>query len=80
MHCIERIGESRGIFDTLEVADVEKIRPDLTESQAWEALKLAQAHTGPGAGITFDAIDRAADFLYGWPPRAVEAQGGCHGQ
>jgi hypothetical protein len=78
MHCIEQTQQNHCLSGATEIADVGYIRPDLSESQAWEALKLAQARSGPGAGITFEAIDRAAHFLYGWPPLAAEAQGGSH--
>jgi hypothetical protein len=80
MNRIEPIGESREISAIYDIADVKEIRPDLTESQAWEALKLAWARNNPGIVITLDAIDAAANMLYGWPPLHGEAEGGGHVQ
>jgi hypothetical protein len=69
----ECISENHDIATRLGMEELTEARSDLTGPQAWEALKLAMAVNHSVAGITLEAIERAAHTLYGWPPEPVLA-------
>jgi len=60
------------------VEDVQSVRPDLSEDQAWEVLKFA--HRGHDAcfGINRESLETAAEALYGFADHAVIPEGGDH--
>lgn len=57
------------------IEDVLDVRPDLTDDQAWEVLKLCGDQLDSEFGLTWDSIDRAATQLY---PQSDETSGGSH--
>ena len=73
MTYLELAGNTRTITCLPAAADVREVRADLTDSQAWEALKLAHGGNHSAGGLTADAIDRAVHTLYGWPQQPAEA-------
>jgi hypothetical protein len=47
------------------IEDVQEIRPDLTDEQAWEVLQAVERNHDATIGINWDVLDYHADELYG---------------
>ena len=54
----------RSIFIEWCVEDVQEVRPDLNDEQAYEVLKFVKDKHDATLGITWDTLDYAADYLY----------------
>jgi hypothetical protein len=57
--------ERRQIAHIWSVEDVQSIRPDLSEEQAWEVLRDVDHHKDAELGITWLTLEMAAEHLYG---------------
>jgi hypothetical protein len=62
----------RSITITWDTSDVQEVRPDLTDDQAWEVLCLAKAEHDANIGINWDILDYWAAYLYPVDYDAVE--------
>jgi hypothetical protein len=60
-----------GIFWTTE--DVQQMRPDLTDDQAWEVLQQVKSDHDATLGVNWDTLEWAANDLFGDAPDADEA-------
>lgn len=54
------------------VDDVQSVRPDLTDEQAWEVLLLAKHGHDANFGINWDVLSTLAESLYGDAPEPKE--------
>jgi hypothetical protein len=64
----ERLARSRSIALVWTVEDVRKVRPDLTENQAWGVLEHAQRTYDPDQGLTTGRLRDHALGLFGPAP------------
>jgi len=56
------------------IEDVQSIRPDLSEEQAWEVLQQVDRHKDAELGITWLTLEMAAEDLFGDAPHTDNAQ------
>lgn len=56
------------------IDDVLTLRPDLSDSQAWQVLLAAKAAHDRRFGINSDVLEVTAETLYGPPPEAIAVQ------
>jgi hypothetical protein len=56
------------------IEDVQSIRPDLSEEQAWEVLQQVDRHKDAELGITWLTLEMAAEHLFGDAPHTDDAQ------
>ena len=54
------------------IEDVQSVRPDLSEEQAWSVLQFAEKKHDANWGINWQTLECAANTLFGWPPEAAE--------
>jgi hypothetical protein len=66
------LGKHRQIAAIWSVEDVQGIRPDLTEDQAWEVLEQVGDHHDAEWGISWTTLETVADDLFGHAPEADE--------
>ncbi len=52
------------------IDDVQSIRPDLSDEQAWEVLKMVDHHKDAELGITWLTLRMTAHHLFGDAPKA----------
>lgn len=50
------------------IDDVQEVRPDLTDEQAWEVLQAARRYHDANIGINWDVLSCHADMLFGHAP------------
>ena len=46
------------------IEDVQEVRPDLSDEQAWEVLQLCDRRKDSNLGITWETLDILAEELY----------------
>ena len=63
------LAERRQIAAIWSVEDVQGIRPDLSEDQAWEILQAVQRRHDAELGINWLTLELTADDLYPQPDR-----------
>lgn len=63
----ELLAGRQQIADIWCVEDVQSVRPDLTDDEAWEVLLEVKRHHDANFGITWDVLERHADQLYPEP-------------
>jgi hypothetical protein len=56
------------------VEDVQEVRPDLDDDQAWEVLQHVRRRHDATIGINWDVLDCHADMLYGYAPKTAAAE------
>ncbi len=64
----ELLAKHRHIAAIWGIEDVQSIRPDLSEEQAWEVLQQVDRHKDAELGITWLTLELAADDLFGDAP------------
>ena len=64
----ELLAKHRQIAAIWGIEDVQSIRPDLSEGQAWEVLQQVDRHKDAELGITWLTLEMAADDLFGNAP------------
>ena len=69
----EVLEQRRQIAIIWSADDVKQVRPDLTDDQAWEVLKLCDKRHDCDVGFTWSFIELIADELF--PSRDQDAQG-----
>jgi hypothetical protein len=62
VHDLLRQRRQIGIIWSIE--DVQAVRPDLTDDQAWKVLQESERHLDCELGLTWDSIEYAADDLF----------------
>lgn len=62
------------IFSVWQVADVQELRPDLTEDQCREILRSIERNHDAGIGINWHVIDDVAEMLFPEPENLPERQ------
>jgi hypothetical protein len=62
------------IADIWSTEDVQTIRPDLTDAQAWEVLQATRRYHDATIGINWDVLSCHADMLFGNAPETDEAE------
>src|SRR4051812_21567779 len=60
----ELLAENRRIAHVWGTEDVQSVRPDLTDDQAWQVLQTVEKHLDSTCGITWETIENTADELY----------------
>jgi hypothetical protein len=60
----ELLAENRQIAHIWGVDDVQKLRPDLDDDQAWKVLQAVDDHLDCNVGITCESVEMVADDLY----------------
>jgi hypothetical protein len=68
------LAEYRQVAIVWDTGDVTSVRPDLTDRQAWEVLKLAGQNHDATEGINWDVLDAHAEFLYGGADETDDAE------
>ncbi len=66
--------ERRQIASVWSIEDVQQLRRDLTDDQAWEVLQQVDRHHDCEAGITWLTLEFAAKELFGDAPETDEAE------
>jgi hypothetical protein len=56
--------DNKSISIVWHVSDVQEIRPDLTDGQAYEVLIHAKRNHNAEMGINWDTLEFGADYLY----------------
>lgn len=54
------------------IEDVQVVRPDLSEDQAWEVLQVVQRRHDATLGVTWDTLEWVAQDLFGDAPKSDE--------
>jgi hypothetical protein len=66
------LADRRQIAHIWSVEDVQSVRPDLTDDQAWEVLQNVDHHKDAELGITWLTLEMAAEHLFGDAPETGE--------
>ena len=69
----ELLTARRQIADIWSVEDVQSVRPDLTEDQAWDVLQNVDHYKDAERGINWLTLEMAAEQLFGYAPETDEA-------
>ena len=59
---------------TWSTEDVQEVRPDLTEDQAWQVLQAAKEHHDATIGINWSVLECHAEMLFGSAPETDKAE------
>ena len=62
------LAKRRQIAAIWGIEDVQSIRPDLSDEQAWQVLQMVDRHKDAELGITWLALEMAAEDLFGDAP------------
>ena len=68
------LAERRQIAMIWGVEDVQSVRPDLTDDQAWEVLQDVDHHKDAELGITWLTLEMAAEHRFGDAPETDDAE------
>jgi hypothetical protein len=55
------------------IEDVQEVRPDLTDKQAWEVLQQVKSHHDATLGVTWETLEWVAQDLFGDAPETGHA-------
>jgi hypothetical protein len=67
------LAERRQIADVWGILDVQTVRPDLSDEQAWAVLQRARRRYDAATGINWDVLACHADEIAGAAPHSDEA-------
>jgi hypothetical protein len=67
------LAERRQIAAVWGTEDVQEVRPDLTDDQAWEVLQVVECRRDAEIGINWLTLELVAEELFGDAPEAAEA-------
>ncbi len=70
----ELLAKNRQIAVLWSVEDVQSVRPDLSDDQAWEVLKMVGHNADQELGICWLSLEGAAEDLFGEAPEPVKPQ------
>ena len=65
------------LISVWNIEDIQQVRPDLNDEQAWEVLQLAERRHDAEHGINWDILSIHADDLYPEPEETATAEGGA---
>ena len=68
------LDERRQIALIWSIEDVQQIRPELDDDQAWEVLQEVDRHKDASLGISWLTLEIAAGHLFGETPEANEPE------
>src|SRR5207245_3381062 len=68
------LAQERKIAHIWGIGDVQDVRPDLSEDQAWQVLQTVEKYLDSDYGITWDTIKLTADELFGPAPETDEPE------
>jgi hypothetical protein len=68
------LAKRRQIGIVWSIQDVQEIRPDLTDKQAWEVLQLAERQHDVTIGVNQEVLECHAQFLFGDAPDTDAAE------
>jgi hypothetical protein len=54
--------------------DVQEVRPDLTDDQAWEVLQNVRRNHDATSGVTWETLEIVAQMLFGDAPEPNEEE------
>lgn len=67
------LAERHQIAVIWSVEDVQEVRPDLSDEQAWQVLQNADRRHDATIGINWDTLECHADMLFGAAPETSKA-------
>jgi hypothetical protein len=67
------LAERKLVASLWGIEDVQEVRPDLTDDQAWQVLQHVDRQKDATIGITWDTLEWAAQGLFGDAPETNEA-------
>jgi hypothetical protein len=67
------LADRKQIAAVWSVEDVQQVRPDLTDEQAWEVLQEVDRARNAEFGINWQTLELAAEDLFGDAPETDEA-------
>jgi hypothetical protein len=70
----ELLSQNRQIADIWGTEDVQQVRPDLNDDQAWEVLQTADRRYDSEYGITWTTLESIAQELFGNAPENDDAE------
>lgn len=70
-----RVGQGWQIAVIWDIEDVQSIRPDLDDEQAWEVLQSAEKHRDASIGLNWDVFGCHAEMLFGDAPVISDGEG-----
>jgi hypothetical protein len=70
----ELLPQNRQIAHVWGIEDVQEVRPDLTEDQAWQVLQTADRRLDSEYGMNWDTIEIIAEELFGDAPETNDAE------
>lgn len=59
------LAERKQIAIIWSIEDVQQVRPDLTDDQAWEVLQQVNRHQDAELGVNWQAFECVAEDLFG---------------
>lgn len=65
----EILAATKQIASIWGIEDVQSIRPDLSDDQAWEVLQTASREEDATIGINWDILEFHAEALFGEQPQ-----------
>ena len=70
----ELLETNRQIAAIWSIEDVQSVRPDLDEDQAWDVLKNVDHHKDAELGITWLTLKMAAEHMFGEAPETDDQE------
>lgn len=67
----KHLAERKQIADVWGTGDVQSVRPDLTDDQAWEVLQKVERNHDANFGINWEVLECQADALYPEPEQTT---------
>jgi hypothetical protein len=72
----QQLAKQRQIADIWGIEDVQSVRPDLSDEQAWDVLQAVLRYRDAGIGINWEVIESHAEQLFGLEPGAEDEREG----
>ena len=70
----ELLAKNRQIAHIWSIEDVQSVRPDLSDDQAWEVLEMVDHSKDAELGITWLTLQMTAQHLFGDAPKPLNNQ------
>jgi len=68
LHVHEVLAKNRQIAIIWSIEDVQEVRPDLSEDQAWEVLQAVRSDHDATLGVSWETLEYEAQRLFGHAP------------
>ncbi len=69
----ELLAKRKQIAVIWSTKDVQQVRPDLTDDQAWQVLVEVERRNDAELGINWQTLEHIAELLFGGAPESDEA-------